>query len=98
MKEGRRKWERGGGKKKAAESGEGDGGVRKRLFMRGRKNKAEGVGEGGWRRRLVVVVVVVMLLVVLGKIMVGGGKKSSLMVEKTNDVVTCLIGPWIIGG
>lgn len=60
-------------KKKAAESGEGDGGVRKRLFMRGRKNKAEGVGEGGWRRRLVVVV---MLVVVLGKIMVGGGGKN----------------------
>lgn len=64
------------GEKKAAESGEGDGGVRKRLFMRGRKNKAEGVGEGGWRRRLVVVVVVGMLVVVLGKIMVGGGGKK----------------------
>lgn len=36
------------GKKKAAESGEGDGGVRKRLFMRGRKKQ----GGRSWRRRL----------------------------------------------
>lgn len=40
-----------------------------------------------------------MLVVVLGKIMVGGGGGgSSLMAEKRNDDVTCLIGPWIIGG
>lgn len=60
--------------KKAVESGEGDGGVRKRLFMRGRKNKVEGVDGGGWRKRL-------LLLVMLGRMKVGGGENSSLMVD-----------------
>lgn len=27
----------------------------------------------------------------------NGGRKSSLMVEKTNDDVVHLIGPWILG-
>lgn len=27
----------------------------------------------------------------------NGGRKHSLMVEKTNDDVMCLIGPWILG-